>query len=332
MPNKETVPEQEETKQHASTLHRSTPEQTAAQPSEQPIHVDNTASTSTDFSLRQDDAQRDTPHNTSGDSTSQSDDDSLEVAPEQDARPPTALRQLSLQCGALLLVLLIALPYYGVRGLVLPWPDTALAVGASALVLALLLRQAWWWCLIHALFTPLAWQVTQWNIAPAWFLLAFISLLLVYRGALNGQIPLYLSNQKTVAALMQRVGVGQHFLDLGSGLASTLYPLAKRRPDARFTGVENAPASWLIARLRTLRLANCRCLWGDLWQTNLTQYDLVYAFLSPAPMPALWDKVQAEMRPGSWFISNSFAVPEVHAHWIIEVDDARKTKLYCYQC
>lgn len=70
---------------------------------------------------------------------------------------------------------------------------------------------------------------------------------------------------------------------------------------------------------------------ANLWQENLTDYDVVYAFLSPTPMNALWDKVQREMRPGSLFISNSFAIPEVATSHIVEVDDARGTKLYCYQ-
>ena len=42
--------------------------------------------------------------------------------------------------------------------------------------------------------------------------------------------------------------------------------------------------------------------------------DVVYAFLSPAPMPRLWEKVQREMRPGTLFISNRFIVPGVKPH------------------
>jgi hypothetical protein len=41
----------------------------------------------------------------------------------------------------------------------------------------------------------------------------------------------------------------------------------------------------------------------------LAGQDVVYAFLSPAPMKQLWAKAQAEMTPGSLFVSNSFPVP-----------------------
>jgi hypothetical protein len=38
---------------------------------------------------------------------------------------------------------------------------------------------------------------------------------------------------------------------------------------------------------------------------------MVYAFLSPEPMSALWAKANKEMKPGRRFISHSFAVPGV---------------------
>ncbi len=243
------------------------------------------------------------------------------------------LRQLTLQCAAAFAVLSLAWPYFGIRNETLPWPATALAIGGAALLLASLLHQAWWWRLIHALFAPLAWGVASLPINPDWFLLAFVLLLLVYRGAITGQIPLYLSNRDTVAALVELTSErsGMLFLDLGAGIGSVLRPLAKARRDARFTGVENAPATWIVGYLRMIGQANCDWRWGDIWRTNLAGYDVVYAFLSPAPMPELWQKVIREMRPGSLFISNSFAVPEVEPSDVLTIADARHTRLYCYQ-
>ena len=98
-----------------------------------------------------------------------------------------------------------------------------------------------------------------------------------------------------------------------------------------FTGVENAPLTWLFGRLFLAGLSNCTWRMGDLWTTTLGEYDLVYAFLSPTPMPALWEKVRAEMRPGALFVSNSFEVPGLAPSRVIEVGDRRGTKLYCYE-
>jgi hypothetical protein len=249
------------------------------------------------------------------------------------AVPGPQIRQLILQFAASLAVLSLAWPYYGIRNETLPWPQTALAIGAAAGLLASLSRQPWWWRVMHALFAPLAWSVSTLGIDPGWFLLLFIMLLLVYRGAAGGQVPLYFSNRPTAAALARITTElpDLRFLDLGAGIGSVLLPLARERPDAHFTGVENAPATWLLGRLRTAGLANCDWRWGDLWRSDFAAYNVVYAFLSPAPMAALWNKVEQEMPPGSLLISNSFAVPSIPPTYVIDVADARQTRLYCYR-
>lgn len=250
---------------------------------------------------------------------------------EPQSRP--YLRQLAVQCAAAFIVLSLAWPYFGIRNESLPWPATAVAIGGVALLIASLTRQPWWWRWIHALFAPLAWGIAELSIDPGWFLLAFFLMLLVYRGAIAGQIPLYLSSKETAAALAVIVSErkGMRFIDLGAGVGSILCPLANSHADAQFVGIENAPATWLTGYLRTARLANCRWRWGDFWRISLAEYDFVYSFLSPAPMQALWKKVEREMRPGSLFVSNSFPVPGVEASRVIEVNDQRKTRLYCYR-
>jgi SAM-dependent methyltransferase len=186
---------------------------------------------------------------------------------------------------------------------------------------------------MHGLCMPLAWLVSSLQIDPGWFLLAFILLLLVYRGALSGQIPLYLSNPQTVDALETLLANREapRFLDLGAGVGSTLIPLADRRPDGEFIGVENAPLTWFIGRLLGLGRPHLHLRWGNLWQTPLADVDVVYAFLSPVPMADLWQKIEREMKPGSLFISNSFPVPGVVPSHIVEVDCTPPRPLYCYQ-
>ena len=245
--------------------------------------------------------------------------------------PP--IRQLALQGAAAILVLSLAWPYFGVQGEAMPWRETSLAIGGVALLFATLSRQPWWWRVIHAGFMPLIWATHQLAIDPGWFLLAAILLLLVYRGALTGQVPLYLSNKQTVQALADLLAErgNSRFLDLGAGLGSTTVPLADALPDSHFTGYENAPLTWLVGLLLSVGRPNIRWRWDDLWQAHLGDYDVVYAFLSPAPMPQLWEKVQAEMKPGSLFISNSFPVPGATPDRIIEVDCTPPRPLYCYQ-
>jgi protein-L-isoaspartate O-methyltransferase len=245
----------------------------------------------------------------------------------------TPKRQFALQGAAVILVLSLVWPYFGWQIAALPWLETSLAIGAVAFVMATLSRQPWWWRLIHAGFMPLVWATQRLEIEPGWFLLAFVSLLLVYRGALSGQVPLYLSNKQTVAALAELLAARgpSSFLDLGAGVGSTTVPLADLLPDSHFTGYENAPLTWFVGLILGVGRPNIRWRWDDLWQARLGDYDVVYAFLSPAPMAKLWDKVKQEMQPGSLFISNTFPVPGVTPDQVIEVDCTPARPLYCYQ-
>lgn len=225
------------------------------------------------------------------------------------------MRQLALQAAAMILVLSLAWPYHLVTRLPLDWNLAALLIGIAAFCLASWGRLPWWWRLIHLIFAPAAALVAGWQIDPFWFLLGFMVLLLVYRGALSEQVPLFLSSDEARAALLDLVRDhrARTVIDLGAGVGSVIAPLAAAASDVRWIGVENAPLNWLMLRLRCLGLRNCECRYGDLWATPLGEADIVYAFLSPVPMPALWQKALREMRPSTLLVSNSFAVPGIEA-------------------
>lgn len=242
-------------------------------------------------------------------------------------------RHIALQSAAVMAVLGVAWPCYLFLGRPLPWLEVSILIGGVALLFATLTRQFWWWKTIHAVFAPAAYALLKLQIRPEWYLLAFAILFLFYRGAVSGQIPLYFSNRRSATALIHFFSDNPpaRIIDLGAGIGSMVCPLAEALKSTRVNGVENAYLPWLIGRLRTARLANCRWSQGDFWKEPLADYDVVYAFLSPAPMPNLWLKIKREMQPGTLFISNSFQVPELEASFVIEVADARETRLFCYR-
>jgi hypothetical protein len=250
---------------------------------------------------------------------------------------PYSLRHLALQLVAILLVASLAWPYYAIHETLPDWGLLALATGLCAGTLAWVSRQPLWWRFIHALFLPLAWMVDSLRIDPGWFLLTLIILLLFYRGALSGRIPLYLSNRATIEALLAIADQHQakSIVDLGAGFGGMVRGLARNHPETNVIGIENAPLTWLIgfiANRTTSRRRSGAIDWrfGSLWQADLGKFDLVYAFLSPEPMPALWEKAKNEMPPGSLLVSNSFPVPDVTPSEIVELTDQRATVLYCY--
>jgi hypothetical protein len=237
---------------------------------------------------------------------------------------PPALLSFLLQLAAWFCVLPL---------LVLDWPFTwaVLIQGGIALALSRWRKLPAWWQWINLLFCPLLWLSRDNGIDPAWFLLGFLLLALTSLGSLWTRVPLYLSSRRAVeevaAQLPQRPDVT--VIDLGCGLGGLLKGLAGKRPDIRLHGVEMAPFNWLVSRLRLGRKADIRL--GSLWQVDLSAYDVVYAYLSPAPMARLWDKVSREMRPGSLFISNSFAVPGSEPDRTVALHDLNDSRLLIWQ-
>ncbi len=191
------------------------------------------------------------------------------------------------------------------------------------------------WLVLTAIATPALVFVPIYQ-PPIWMFPAIVLLLAgFYINGVREQVPLYLSNKPTqdaVTAIFEQTN-GSTFIDLGCGLGDIVSAVAGKSPDARVIGVETAPLSYIIAKLRVLILArrNAIVRFESIWNTDVSDADVVYAFLSPAPMARLSEKLKAEMKPGSCFISNSFAVPGGEPDEIIAVDDSRQTQLLIWR-
>lgn len=189
-----------------------------------------------------------------------------------------------------------------------------------------------WWHPIHLGFMPLAVVASDLDLASGWYLGGFLLLLTVFWRVAQSRVPLYFSNDTTARAVASLLpGHACRVIDLGCGNGALLRRLAQLRPDCSFHGVEYAPLPWLWSRVTCIGASNCRIAYGDLWRQPLSGFDLVYAFLSPVPMPRLWIKAQEEMNAGAMLVSNTFAIPDLEPEQLIEVDDRRTTRLYCYR-
>lgn len=212
----------------------------------------------------------------------------------------------------------------------------AAAQGICAALVSEKLGAPKWWLAIHLGFLPAALWVgrlgSDLGINPAWYFACFAALLLVFWRTDKSQVPLYLSNAATAAALAALLpDASCQVADLGCGDGRLLRKLAARRPDCSFVGIEHAPLPWLWARLASVNRPNLTIRYGDFWRLRLDLFDVVYAFLSPVPMPRLMAKAHSEMRTGTLLVSNSFAVPGVKPERSIEVGDRRGTVLHCYR-
>lgn len=216
-------------------------------------------------------------------------------------------------------------------------PPTLLPLAAHGALAALIghgLGLQRWWVPLQ-FFLPFALTGARDLDLPSWlYLTVFLALALVYWNAAGERVPLYLSNKETWRVLESLLPEGPiRFVDLGAGLGGTGLYLAARRPEGRFTGIESAPLPFALAWLRHRFFApgNAEIRFGNLWRQNLSDYDVVYCFLSPAPMERLFSKARKEMKPGSLFISNSFTVPGQNPQRLRELADRRGTKLLIWR-
>lgn len=196
-----------------------------------------------------------------------------------------------------------------------------------------LLGLAPWWMVINACFVPALDLALNLALPPAAWLAAFLTMTLLYWSVATTQVPLFLSSDVAAGALARVVSAAgcRNLLDLGCGDARLIARLAASCPGTVCGGIEHAPLPWLAGKLRLWSGAACSLRRGDFWAESLTPYDCVYAYLSPVPMPALWNKAQREMRPGALFVSNSFPVPGVKPESVVNLDDGWGGCLHIYR-
>ncbi|WP_157231164.1 class I SAM-dependent methyltransferase [Kiloniella laminariae] len=209
------------------------------------------------------------------------------------------------------------------------WGLTAAILGSSLLALPI------WWGFINFVF-PLALFIASGFALPGWiYLVAFLLCLAVFWNVGSERVPLYLTNKKTWEALSDLLPAKEKvsFVDIGSGIGGTVMYLGKQQPQGLFTGIENAPIPFIISWFwqKLTQAPNVTCCYGDYWQMDLSSQDIVYCFLSPEPMPRVYEKAARELKSGAILISNSFDVPGHLPDQVIELDDQRKTRLLIWR-
>lgn len=249
-------------------------------------------------------------------------------------RLPISLQSLLIQCIALIVAgLLVYLIHFFASVEPVPW-QFVLLQGAVAAFASRLSRQPAWWPPLHFLFLPAILLADLVALPPWLYLAAFTTLALFYWSSFRTRVPLFLSDRKAWQALATLLPRERdfRFIDVGSGLGGVPLYLETRFPSGRFCGTEIAPAPWMISRLRAWfrrsRVIFLRC---DYTRLDLEAYDVVFAFLSPAAMPALWRQAQAQMKSGSLFVSLSFGIPSRRPDQEISLAAGARHTLYVWR-
>lgn len=158
-----------------------------------------------------------------------------------------------------------------------------------------------------------------------------ILLSIVIWSILNGIAPMP-SSPKAKQALLKALpptltGVAY---ELGAGWGTLLIPLSRHYEQV--VGFETSPFPFLVARARMIleTLSNVKLYRRDFFKANLQDAGLIVCYLYPKAMARLKGKFEQELRPGTWVISNTFAIPGWEPDQVIEVGDLYRTKIYVY--
>ena len=225
-----------------------------------------------------------------------------------------AVHALLILCSALLVMVLLRQLLLHVVGLILSPLLFSVLHGAIAAAIAYLRRMAVWWVPILFCFPPAAMLVNSLQLPPALFLGVFLFLLLLFWSTFRSQVPFYPSGRAVWDAVADLLPENRDLqvIDIGSGLGGAVLYLSRLRLECRFTGIELAPLPWLVSSLRArLSRSAGHFVRGDYTQLQFADYDVIFAYLSPAAMTALWLKARQEMRSGSLLLSYEFLIEGV---------------------
>ncbi|MFZ3087463.1 MAG: class I SAM-dependent methyltransferase [Methylotenera sp.] len=202
-------------------------------------------------------------------------------------------------------------------------PMLVLMQALAAALFSYLAGMASWWRWIHLCFPLAIWGMSCWHVPDEFYLTGFIVSLSLFWTTFRSQVPFYPSRPivwQQVAGLMPQ-GKPVRMIDIGSGLGGMSMHIAKVRPDSRIEGIEIAPLPWMLSFVRAwIRRSSAVFRLGDYRKLDFASYDVIFAYLSPAAMLALWEKARQEMRPGSLLVSYEFEIPGVAPSLCVAAD------------
>jgi len=205
--------------------------------------------------------------------------------------------------------------------------------GALCASLAVVFKQAHWWRWIHFAFPFAVLVMLQWQIPNEFYLISFIVTASLFWTTFRTQVPFYPSRPAVWHEVVKLIPMqpSTKFIDIGSGLGDMPMVVAKLRHNCHAEGIEIAPLPWLVSQVRAwLKRSSVRFKLGNYNDLNFADYDVVFAYLSPAVMQALWQKAHLEMRPKSLLISLEFEIKDWPPSFIITPKDG-SPKLYVWR-
>lgn len=132
---------------------------------------------------------------------------------------------------------------------------------------------------------------------PVFFIIVIILfLVLLFFGGLFGVIwfPIRKRDYEKIANLAS-LQSDKTFFDLGSGTGDLLFYLSKKY-GIKCVGIEVSPALYLYSKIRSLFNKRVQIYFGNFFKFDLSDADIIYAFLHPKLLKRLKEKINEEVK------------------------------------
>jgi SAM-dependent methyltransferase len=207
-------------------------------------------------------------------------------------------------------------------------------IALAAVLLSYWLGLPKWWCWINAVFPILVGIFQTFNWSSSIFLVGFLMLALFYWSNFLTRVPYYPSTEVVWSEIADLLPSDQaaNVLEIGSGFGGFCLFIKKHKPDSTVVGVELSPIIWLYSHIRQIILKiDCQFLRQDYRRMNFAKQDLIFAFLSPAAMPALYLQAQKQMKSGAILASYCFEIPCAQNESVEEIEISYGKTLYVWR-
>ncbi len=136
------------------------------------------------------------------------------------------------------------------------------------------------------------------------------------------------SSVKAKKAILEAIpaGAGKIF-ELGSGWGGLARLIAKSLPGADVCGFEMSWIPWLVSRI--FKKGNLNFYKKNFLKEPLEEADVIVCYLCLKGMRGLKTKFE-NLRPGTWIVSNTFAIPGWEPERVVQLNDIWKSQIYIY--
>ncbi|HPN54628.1 MAG TPA: methyltransferase [Candidatus Moranbacteria bacterium] len=122
------------------------------------------------------------------------------------------------------------------------------------------------------------------------------------------------------------------FYDLGSGNGKLISQIANQYPHLKCTGIEYNVSSFCLSKIRNIFLKQkVDYKRKDFFKIDISDADIIYAYLFPGIMKSLENKFNQELKAGTLVVSTAFPIRSKEPKMIVRGEAGKLNTIYIYE-